>query len=109
MVSGDGGVSVVRGLWGGVFAGELGGVGSRGVEVCVLSTRSKVERLEVGLVSGGGVGVLAEVFLAKRPELSLARSYCFMFASVVTGLSCLGCLSSYILMVLPTSLPRVLN
>ena len=63
-------------LGSGVFAGlvgEVAGVVSKGVDVCVLSTNSKpeVERLDAGRVNGVANMGSAIAFLEKRPELSL--------------------------------------
>jgi hypothetical protein len=68
----------------GALVGEVDGVFSKGVEVWLSSSKSKFERLEVGLVlveSGGidvvGFGMSGDLFW-KRPELSLSGPWSFV-------------------------------
>ena len=70
--------------------GDVAGVKLKGVLACVLSTSSKCERLDVGLMLGADVKLLVEsrvspLFFVKRPKLSLRWTYFLLLASVTGG------------------------
>ena len=68
------------------FSGEVASIISKGVEAWVLSSVSKLENPDDGLVKGGDGGVLVGSVVSrlpkKRPKLSLLCPWLFVFATI---------------------------